>query len=229
MFRLPGSALPSEGLSTKRSQGKVLSNATAIIDRAIDDFATVLRVLGFERKRGNRAACVICGAINTTTFSYKPDVGIWNCFRCGRGGGVLDLVEAVHRCDRRESLLWLADLVRVPLDDHSFSRSERRAWVDRRRWAEQEADDLDRWRTRLISDLRARRNDYWGAERHASAWALNHLNGSAMADDWRWEAVWTHAFDRQRGDALDELIEEIERASPAELLAMRAKFQGVAE
>ncbi len=59
-----------------------------LLDRAIGKFEDVLDVLGFARPEGsnikNRRACALCGATNKTTFSYRPDAGIWRCFRGSR-------------------------------------------------------------------------------------------------------------------------------------------------
>ena len=58
-----------------------------------------------------------------------------------------------------------------------------------------------------------------------SAWAREHINDPAMAEDWRWETVWGHALDSHRGDELDRLIERIESASPAKLFELRRNLE----
>ena len=206
-------------LSSRQQRG------TEVIDRAIRDFPAIVRALGFEPQRGNRAACIVCGTQNKTTFSFDPEAGTWHCFRCNRGGGVLDLAQAVHNCDRREAIAWVAQFVGVPLDRHTSSRAERRKYAQKRGRAENWAADLTEWCTRILTDLRARRNALWDTEHVASAWACNHLNHPSMANDLRWEVVWAHAFDNQRGDALNELIEQIEASSPMELAEMRRRWE----
>ena len=196
-----------------------------VIDRLIAEFPSIVKALGFELRRSNRAACIICSAQNTTTFSFEPDNGTWFCFRCNRGGGVLDLVQAIHNCDRREAIAWVAQFVGVPLDRHTSSRAERRKYAQKRGPAEDWAADLTEWCTRILTDLRARRNALWDTEHAASAWARKHLDDPSMADDWRWDVVWAHVFDNQRGDALNELIEQIEASSPMELAEMRRRWE----
>ena len=150
--------------------------------------------------------------------------GAWYDFAKNEGGGILDLVQKVTNCNRRQALGWLADSRGLPLDDYRFTQSERDDWAQRRRRAERAADELALWRARLLADLRAHRNACWDSERTASAWAREHLNDPAMAKDWRWDAAWSHALDHQRGDALDQVVEQIEESSPSELRQMREKF-----
>lgn len=195
-----------------------MSSPVEVIDRAVADFDAVVRALGFEPRRGNRAACIICDASNETTFSFKPDAGIWNCFRCGRDGGALDLVQGVLNCSRSEALRWLADFFALPLDDRHTTSYERRQWAERRRRAKRWARDLADWRWRVMHALRVRRNDLWDAERLAASWARSHLTDPSAADDPRWAPVWGHAFDDQRGDLVERLLKLFE-AAPAETLA----------
>ena len=154
--------------------------------------------------------------------------GVWYDFARSEGGGVIDLVQRAINYDRREALRWLADHVGVSLDDRPLSRDERQSFARRRQRAELVAKGLTAWRARHLADLRARRNACWDAERRASAWAREHINDPAMAEDWPWEAVWAHALDNQRGDELDSLVERIESATPNELVGMRRKREGLA-
>ena len=150
--------------------------------------------------------------------------GVWFDHARAKGGGTLDLIQTATGCDKRETLRWLANYVGLSLDDRPLSRDERQSFAQKRRQAELLANELTAWRARLLADLRARRNSCWDAERRASAWAREHINNPAMAEDWRWDAAWSHALDHQRGDALDQVIEQIEQASPGELRQMREKL-----
>ena len=109
-----------------------------------------------------------------------------------------------------------------------FSPAERRKYAKTRWRAEAWAEDLTDWCARIVAYLRARRHALWDTERLVSAWAREHLNDPSMANDWRWEVVYAHAFDNQRGDALNELIEQIEASSPMELAAMRRPWEAEA-
>ena len=199
--------------------------AREVVDRAISDFESVLRGLGFEPHRWNRAACVICGSTNKTAFSFDPEAGTFHCFRCDSGGGVLCLVEAALGCDRRAALRWLADFFGLQLGDCRLSASERRKYASRRMLAEEQAADLTKWRSRTLAFLRDLRNSLYENERMASAWARKHVNDPAMATNWRWDAVSIYALDDQRGNAINALIERIEAASPQVLLAMRREWE----
>ena len=143
---------------------------TEVIDRSIAEFPSIVKALGFELQRGNRAACLICGAANKTTFSYKPDAGAWYCFRCGRGGGVLALVRAVHGYDRADALRWLADHLGVTLDDRQpLTREEKRHYAQRRCRAESQAQNLTEWRRDTLQRLRTERNPLYESENMACA------------------------------------------------------------
>ena len=201
--------------------------ASEIVESA--NFHELLIALGFQRpKRGTRTQCALCNAKNPRTFSFDTNRGLWHCFRCDRGGGVLDLVQAAHGCERKAALRWLAEFVGVLLGRTTFSPAERRKYAKTRRRAEAWAEDLTDWCARIVAYLRARRHALWDTERLVSAWAREHLNDPSMANDWRWEVVYAHAFDNQRGDALNELIEQIEASSPMELAAMRRPWEAEA-
>ncbi len=101
-----------------------------IVGHAIVQLPSLLAALGFDRARARRTACVLCGATNRTTFSFDSERGVWHCFRCGAGGGVLDLVQAVHGFDREGALRWLSHMVGVPLD-RLLTRDQRRDYPRR--------------------------------------------------------------------------------------------------
>ena len=202
---------------------------TEVLDRAIADFGSIVRALGFRPKKGSsRAACIICGATNQTTFSFHPDRGTWHCFRCGRGRGVLDLVEAVLGCSRQDAFVWLANLFGVLLSAQRFTPRERRAYRDTHPRAKREAERLIEWHDRVLRALRTKRNRCWDLERRISRWACRANNDPKLADSPLWDYVWAHARDDQEGDRLDALMQELEAASGRELIELRRAFEGVA-
>ena len=197
-----------------------MASARDIIDRGIADFEAVVEALGFEPKRGNRAACVVCGASNSTTFSFDPGEGVWNCFKCNQSGGVLDLVQAVHGGSRRDSLRWLADHLGTTLDDRKLPAAERRAYAERRRRAEEQARELADWRDTYLDALLQRRNFLWDRGRQACALGLRLLREGAD-DRPLWKQVWRHALDDLEGDEVDAERERVRAMGPRELIAFR--------
>ena len=106
-----------------------------------------------------------------------------------------------------------------------MTAAEWRRWRLRRVWAAREANNLTVWRRQRLDELRARRNRFWDTERRTSAWARAAMHDPARADDPRWEDVWLHALDDQRGDEVDLEIERVASLSPAELMAERSTLQ----
>ena len=198
-----------------------------IVGRAIGKFEDILDVLGFARPQRsnikNRRACALCGATNKTTFSYRPDAGIWRCFRCDRRGGVLDLVQAALGYDRAHALRWLAAHEGVSLDDRQpLTREQNRHYAQRRSRAESAAQNLTDWRRDTLQRLRGERNPLYQSENMASAVARTLLaTGDGSGDEDAWRNIWQHAHDDLRADAIDREIRRLETATPSELLAIQ--------
>lgn len=192
--------------------------ANKILSQSIARFPELLTALGFEPGRGNRCRCIICESHNRSCFSYKPSDGVWCCFRCNAGGGVVDLVGAVLRGDGRAALSYLSEFTGIPLNN--MSPAERAAWRRRRQLAERAAADLCTWRSDVLEDLRSRRNIAYMTERVASGFARLALRHEVDDED-LWEWIWSHALDDRIGDEIDARIRQIEQAHAAELLAMR--------
>ena len=105
-----------------------------------------------------------------------------------------------------------------------FSREEIRDYVRRRATAERQAGELSGWRAWGLRTLRLWRNTYWDAARRAQAW-LEQPAG--LAADWEHPLLLTalRAVSGQRlGDRLNETLEEILSASPAEILELRDRM-----
>ncbi len=150
--------------------------------------------------------------------------GAWFDHARGKGGGILALIETTLACDRRCALSWLADHLGALLDDNPLSETERRAYAERRRKAKARARELTEWREGSLFDLRAERNQLWRSEREASRLALQLLRDGKNEDP-RWDAIWKHALDDQRGDDVDRAVFRVEALSPAELIATRRRLE----
>jgi len=73
----------------------------------------VLRRAGMEPGR-KRMACPIHGGENNTAFSFTDSAFI--CHSCGAKGGLLALVELLHKCSKRDALERLHALAGLPFD-----------------------------------------------------------------------------------------------------------------
>ena len=199
-----------------------------LLDHAIGKFEDVLDVLGFASSNiKSRRACALCGATNKTTFSYRPDAGIWRCFRCGRRGGVLDLVQAALGCNRADAVDWLADHLGVSLDDRQpLTREEKRRYAQRRSRAKSKARNLTEWRRDTLRRLRSERNPLYESENMVCAVARVLLaTGDGSGDENAWDDIWKHALDDHRADQLNREIQRIESATPTELVTIRREMK----
>ena len=199
-----------------------MPNAREVLDRGIADFDDVVRTLGFEARKC-RAVCILCGTTNKTSFSFKPDAGLWHCFCCHRAGGVLDLVQAATGCDRRAALHWLADHLCLSLDDKKATAAERRAWAERRRRAEEQARELADWREEYLDGLRERRTSLWNSGRRACALGLRLMREGVDGSP-QWEQVWAHCLDDLEADAVDAELERVRALAPLDLIAFRSSL-----
>jgi hypothetical protein len=89
------------------------------------------------------------------SVSIDTDKNVWYDFRDGVGGGVLDLIERVLRCDRRSAVEWLQNYTGVP--SRQATQEERRDYSRRRARAEHEAQQLVAWRDGMLDNLRHHR------------------------------------------------------------------------
>ena len=152
--------------------------------------------------------------------------GRWYDFAHGEGGGILRLIEVGLPCDRRMAVQWLADFVGLPLNTR-WNPHKRIVYAHRRRDAEQLAANLTARRRRKLGELLERRNCLWDLERTVSRWARENLNDPTKINDWRWDGVWAHALDDQRGDEINQQMQRLENASPAELLKKLTYSRGL--
>lgn len=110
----------------------------------------LLRHLGAKFRGRKRADCLLCrgGSVGTVAFTEK----LWKCHRCGEGGDVYTLVRALHGCDFRGALCFVADLAGVSVDQYGGSELRRHITEQRKR-----RERLDRAARELESKERALR------------------------------------------------------------------------
>jgi len=86
------------------------------------------------------------------SVALNDDKGCWYDFVEGIGGGILDLIQKVLRCDRRTAIEWFCDFAGIKSE-----RKRRNPVAWRRSLAH--ADELIAWRDRILEDLRLQRNE----------------------------------------------------------------------
>lgn len=101
--------------------------------RAVN-ISTVWRALGGGQLRGRRGQAWWRGG-DGWNVSLDDRGGVWYDHREGTGGGVLDLIQHVRGCTRREALLWLSDLLGLALDNPPLSRAVQERYQDAHREA----------------------------------------------------------------------------------------------
>jgi len=103
--------------------------------------------LGGDLPRHGRARAFYRNGDNPQAVSFDDREGTWFDHRDHFGGGILDLVQHVLGCDRGSAVRWLANFTGLPLDNHTFTPSERREYAQRRAQAQQlarEVSDFER-------------------------------------------------------------------------------------
>jgi len=66
--------------------------------------------------RHRRACCPLCDGRSKWTVSFDREGRLWFCHRCGKGGDVFSLVEAVQGCDFKEALRFVAASAGIQLE-----------------------------------------------------------------------------------------------------------------
>ena len=107
--------------------------ATREVKRALP-LRQVLRLVGWRVRSRGRADCDACQADHSQhgTVSFNDGKGVWHCFRCGRGGNVIDLIMCSHGCDFITALKYFAGSAHIELPTKMTAE-------EKRRLAEQEA------------------------------------------------------------------------------------------
>ena len=202
-------------------------SGTEILDRA--SIFDVWRALGGGPLRHGRAKAFWRNG-DSANVALDDDHGIWFDHAHGEGGGILDLIQTVLGCGRRDALHWLADHLSITLDDRQLlSPDRRRAYAQRRTCAESAAADLTAWRRRLLRRMGEERNRLYISENAVSAVGRTLLaETGAYGNENAWACIWKRALDDQRGDEANRQIEAFEKATVRELIAMRQRWEGLA-
>ena len=155
--------------------------------------------------------------------SLNDDKGTWFDHARGEGGGVLDLVQRIRGCDRKEALQWVADFAGVPLES-GLTQEQRREYANRVRAAKAETQVFVQWRGQLLERWRELRNDYFeiyhDARRLIAAVGLESDIGQDAADIYEVAEV--------RYQFFDSLLSAIQSASWSDLLPIFRRQRRVA-
>lgn len=147
--------------------------------------AEVWTALGGGPLRAGRGKAFWRGG-DSSNVSINERGNVWYDFARGEGGGILDLVQRIQGCSRREALEWLAHHIGVPLDHHKWTAEDRREWGRNRARAEAEAKELVRWRSDAIARLESLRNAHLAAYHKALrlilSRGLDHPRAALAAD-----------------------------------------------
>ena len=129
----------------------------------------VAALVGPEVKHG-RCRAWWRGGDNPTSVSIDEEKGCWYDHGRGNGGGILDLIQTVLGCDRRDARKWLDQRRGFSLNDRRpLTREEKRAYAQRRAYAEREADDLTAFREEALRLLRDEKNILFVSENAVSS------------------------------------------------------------
>jgi hypothetical protein len=129
--------------------------ATDIIERI--HITDVAQALGVRIDRTRRRGVASWREGRNFSVSLDDVKNVWHDFVTGDGGGMLDLVQRVHGCNRADALRWVADLAGVALDDRPAAREDRRTFAERRKVATAVAQEIESWRNALIPIMNARK------------------------------------------------------------------------
>ena len=135
------------------------------------------------------------------------------------GGGILHLVQAVLSAEKTEALLWLEHEAFIE-PRKKFTPAEKAAWREQRQKAEETAFVVNGYRADELYRLRGKRNQLYSSETRSCRIAQRLLSGNFLETQGRWDTVWAHALDDQRGVEVDTQVDRLESATQTEVLAM---------
>ena len=75
--------------------------------------------VSLEKKGQNHWALCPFHNEDTASFSVNPDLGIYKCFGCGKGGDVFSFIQEIEHCDFMEAMKILSDRSAVDLPSTS--------------------------------------------------------------------------------------------------------------
>ncbi len=113
--------------------------------------------LGGDPPEHGRARAFYRNGDNRHAVSLNDPKGCWYDYRDNIGGGILDLIQYVLRCDRRGALSWLSDFTGLPLGSRPQTASDRA----RRARARTEGTELVKWRKCIADSLKRQRTHWW--------------------------------------------------------------------
>lgn len=111
-----------------------------------------------EKKGQNHWALCPFHTENTPSFSVNPDLQIYKCFGCGKGGDIFSFVQEIERCEFMEALTMLADRAGVELP--SKQSSEQRAQSPRQKLLDLNEYTAEKYREAFQSDIGSKARQY---------------------------------------------------------------------
>ncbi len=192
----------------------------ATLDEVISrtDLRDIVRELGGPEIVNGR--CAAWYRDGKSKRSLSIDAQRWYDHGTQRGGGVLDLIQLVLGCTRRNAAEWLAAFYGLSLG--ARTPKEIRKWRRRKVETDGAVDDLAEWRAGRIQALMVERNRCYANERVAEAEANRLIGeGRSLDEEYLWALVNSQVIDRGRGRDSETQLNELEALPPADLALMR--------
>lgn len=143
---------------------------------------------------GKRIACPIHDGNNKTSFSFTNSA--FNCFSCGRRGGLVDLVMCLRDCDWNEALVYLENRTGLKLTrvETESGKPQPVSYIPRKlakwrplevqlgniNWSREAGTEYIQNLEKLVKIKKISLADYY-AKRQYWEYELNHLDSQAMA------------------------------------------------
>lgn len=102
-------------------------NAVETIKQKLPIESVVGSYVKLERSGKNFRACCPFHNEKTPSFQVTPDLGIYHCFGCHKGGDIFDFVQEIEGVSFVEAKKMLADKAGVPLDEYRSEKPSRTA------------------------------------------------------------------------------------------------------
>jgi hypothetical protein len=113
--------------------------------------------LGGDLPEHGRARAFYRNGDNKHAVSINDEKACWFDHRDNIGGGMLDLIQHVLRCDRRGALSWLSNFTGLPLG----GRPQTAAHRARTARARNEGMELVKWRKCITASLKEQLAHWW--------------------------------------------------------------------
>jgi hypothetical protein len=125
--------------------------AAEVMDRV--KITQVWQALGGGPLRRGRGRAFWRNEADGLNVSVSDAKGCWHDFVSGDSGGILDLVQHVRGGSRAEALQYVADINGVTLDSKRLSRTEKRAYAERREQGALLAQQVSWWASAYLRRL----------------------------------------------------------------------------